>query len=116
GCSLWTIGNELNISGEWPYDPALGKAPYVTPSNYALCFRKVYNAIKAVHPGDKVIPEAPAAFSGPFPAGSNPYNGTNYAYEANPLTWVQHLNQYLSAITNTGPLDGIALHVVSRGY
>ena len=120
GCSIWTIGNELNISGEWPYDPNLGKAPYVTPANYALCFRKVYNAIKAVHPNDRVLPEAPACFAGPFGAGSNPYLGTNYNYDANPLNWVQHLNQVLTAITNTGPNprppDGIALHVSSRGY
>jgi hypothetical protein len=120
GCSIWTIGNELNISGEWPYDPAQGKCPYVTPAQYALCYRKVYNAIKAVHPNDKVLPEAPACFSGPFGAGSNPYMGTNYNFDANPLTWVQHLNQVLTVITTTGPNprppDGIALHVSSRGY
>lgn len=120
GCSIWTIGNELNISGEWPYEPAQGKCAYVTPANYARCFRKVYNAIKAVRPNDKVLPAAPACFSGPFGAGTNPYMGTNYAYDANPLTWVQHLNQILTAITNTGPKpcppDGIALHVSSRGY
>ncbi|PYJ04486.1 MAG: hypothetical protein DME25_09910 [Verrucomicrobia bacterium] len=120
GCFIWTIGNELNISGEWPYDPSLGKAPYVTPSNYALCYRKVYNAIKAVHPNDKVLPEAPACFAGPYGAGTNTYIGTNYPYDPNPINWVQHLNQVLTAITNTGPNprppDGIALHVASRGY
>ena len=116
GCSIWTIGNELNISGEWPYDPALGKAPYVTPANYATCFRKVYNAIKAVHPNDKILPAAPACFTPAYSAGSNPYGTNNYPYDANPLNWVQTLNQMLTAIKNTGPLDGIALHVSSRGY
>ncbi len=120
GCSIWTIGNELNISGEWPFDTNRNVAPFVTPANYALCYRKVYNAIKAVHPNDKVLPQAPACFSGPFGAGSNPYGPNNFPYEANPLTWVQYLNQMLNAITNTGPNprppDGIALHVSSRGY
>jgi hypothetical protein len=124
GCSIWTIGNELNISGEWPFDTNRNVAPFVTPASYALCFRKVYNAIKAVHPNDKVLPQAPACFSGPFGAGTNTLTlGTNtffYPYEANPLTWVQYLNQMLTAITTTGPNprppDGIALHVSSRGY
>jgi len=120
GCSIWTIGNELNISGEWPFDTNRNVAPFVTPANYALCFRKVYNAIKAVHPNDKVLPQAPACFAGPFGAGSNPYGTNNFPYEANSLTWVQYLNQMLTAITNTGPNPrppaGIALHVSARGY
>src|SRR5207247_2814481 len=73
GCSIWTIGNELNISGEWPFDTNRNVAPYVAPSNYAPCFRKVYNAIKSVHPNDKVLPEAPDCFSGQFPSLSNHY-------------------------------------------
>ncbi|PWU17502.1 MAG: hypothetical protein C5B50_11210 [Verrucomicrobia bacterium] len=116
GCSIWTIGNELNISGEWPYDPAQGKCAYVTPASYATCFRKVYNAIKALHPGDKVLPAAPACYSGPFPAGTNTYGPNLYPYDAMPVNWVQYLNQTLVAIANTGPLDGIALHLASRGY
>ena len=120
GCSIWTIGNELNISGEWPFDTNRNVAPFVTPASYAACYRKVYNAIKAVRPDHKVLPMAPACFAGPFGAGSNPYGPNNYPYEANPLTWVQYLNQMLTAITNTGPNprppDGIALHVSSRGY
>jgi len=120
GCSIWTIGNELNISGEWPFDTNRNVAPFVTPANYALCYRKVYNAIKAVRPNDRVLPQAPACFSGPFPAGSNPYGPNNFPYEANPLTWVQYLSQMLTAITTTGPdprpPDGVALHVSSRGY
>ncbi len=120
GCSIWTIGNELNISGEWPFDTNRNVAPFVTPASYALCYRKVYNAIKAVRPNDKVLPQAPACFSGPFIAGSNPYGPNNFPYEANPLTWVQYLSQMLTAITTTGPNphppDGVALHVSSRGY
>lgn len=57
---IWVIGNELNIAGEWPYNPATTRLDYVSPSNYAACFRKVYNAIKAVRPNDKVSASARA--------------------------------------------------------
>ncbi len=116
GCAIWIIGNELNIAGEWPANPSTRRCAYVTPASYASCFRKVYNAIKAVHPNDQVIPQAPAPFSGPFGSQSLPYMGTNYISDPNPLNWVQHLNAMLTAIKSTGPLDGIALHVTSRGY
>ncbi|MSU59520.1 MAG: hypothetical protein EXS35_15345 [Pedosphaera sp.] len=116
GCHLWIIGNELNIAGEWPFNPATERMDYVSPSNYATCFRKVYNAIKAVRPNDKVLPQAPAPFSGPFREQKLPLGEKNYHSDANPLNCVQHLNQMLSAITNSGPLDGIALHIYSRGY
>ncbi|MSU59521.1 MAG: hypothetical protein EXS35_15350 [Pedosphaera sp.] len=118
GCSIWTIGNELNIAGEWPVDFNINHSAYVTPSNYALCFRKVYNAIKAVQPNARVLPQAPACFAGPYAANSQSLTwlGTNYTHDANPLTWPNHLKQMLIAITNTGPVDGIALHVSSRGY
>ena len=122
-CSIWTIGNELNVQGEWPYNPVTGKMDYVSPSNYATCFRKVYNAIKAVHPNDKVLPEGPAAGQGGGPANAGSigsYTGTNYNAVAQPLNWIQHLNQFLTAITNIGPNpkppDGIVLHIPSQGY
>ncbi|HEY2952882.1 MAG TPA: Ig-like domain-containing protein [Verrucomicrobiae bacterium] len=110
GCSLWVIGNESNIAGEWAFDGTC--YAYVSPQNYAACFRKVYNAIKAVRPNDQVIPQALAPFSGPF--GSGTLNGA--PHDANPLNWVQYLNQMLIAIAASGPLDGIALHITSRGY
>ncbi len=44
-----------------PYNPDTGKMDYVSLANYATCFREVYNAIKAVRPNNKVLPEAPAA-------------------------------------------------------
>jgi len=118
GCSIWTIGNELNIAGEWPVDFATGHAAYVSPSNYAVCFRKVYDAIKAVQPHARVLPQAPACFAGPFAANSQnlTWLGTNYTHDANPLNWVTHLHATLTNIARTGPLDGIALHVSSRGY
>src|SRR5258706_12010497 len=114
GCSIWLIGNELNLSAEWPFDGT--RFTYVSPQDYANCFRKAYNAIKSVRPNDKVIAQATAPWGGPYGAGSQYVNGTNYPSDGQPLTWVQYENQVLSAITNFGPLDGIALHIGSRGY
>jgi hypothetical protein len=114
GCNIWLIGNELNLSAEWPFDGA--RFNYVSPQDYANCFRKVYDAIKSVRPGDKVIPQATAPWGGPYGAGSQNVNGTNYPSDGQPLSWVQYENQVLSDITNSGPLDGIALHIGSRGY
>lgn len=116
GCSMWIIGNELNIAGEWPADPVTLRSAYVAPTAYAACFRKVYDAIKAVQPHARIMPQASAPFSGPFGEQILPYAGTNYISDPNPLNWVQYENQMLTAIKNTGPLDGIALHVYSRGY
>jgi hypothetical protein len=118
GCRIWTIGNELNLAGEWPVNFTNNHAAYVSPASYATCFRKVYDAIKAVQPDARVLPQAPACFAGPFAANSQnlTWLGTNYTHDANPLTWVVHLRSMLTNIANTGPLDGIALHVASRGY
>lgn len=110
GIHIWVIGNETNLAAEWP--AVNGHLSYVSPQNYANCFRQVYNAIKAVRPNDKVIPQALAPWAGPYPAG----NIGGYTHDSVPLNWVQYLNQMLTAIKNSGPLDGIALHINSRGY
>jgi hypothetical protein len=114
GCNIWLIGNELNLSAEWPFDGV--RFNYVSPQEYAVCFRKAYDAIKSIRPGDKVIPQATAPWGGPYGAGAQNVGGTNYPSDGVPLTWVQYQNQVLSAITNSGPVDGIALHIGSRGY
>ncbi len=110
GCNTWVIGNETNLAAEWPLDG--GRLKYVSPQDYAECFRKVYNAIKAVRPNDRVIPQALAPWAGPY--GSGTIGG--YPHDPMPLNWVQYMNQMLTAIAATGPLDGIALHINSRGY
>ncbi len=110
GCSIWVIGNETNLAAEWPLDG--GRLKYISPQDYAECFRKVYNAIKAVRPNDRVIPQALAPWAGPY--GSGTIGG--YPHDPMPLNWVQYMNQMLTAIAATGPLDGIALHINSRGY
>src|SRR5260221_14652608 len=108
------MGNELNLSAEWPFDGA--RFNYVAAQNYADCFRKAYRASKSIRPNDKVIPQATAPWGGPSGSGSQNVSGVNYPSDGQPLTWVQFENQILSAITNTGPVDGIALHIGSRGY
>jgi hypothetical protein len=110
GCTIWLIGNESNLPGEWASTGT--RFPYVSPQSYATCFRKVYNAIKTVRPDHKVLPQALAPFAGPIGAGT--LNGL--PHDASPLNWVQYMNQMLTAIKASGPLDGIALHITSRGY
>lgn len=106
GCEYFVIGNETNLAHEWP--KVNGWRSYISPQSYADCFRLCYNAIKAVRPNAKVIPQALAPFAGPYSAGPD--------HDGNPLGWTTYMNQMLTAIANTGPLDGIAVHINSRGY
>jgi PKD repeat protein len=110
GAHIWVIGNETNLAGEWP--PVNGHKRYVSPQDYALLFRKTYDAIKAVRPDDKVMTQALAPFGGPY----GPGNACGYSHDANPLSWVNYMNQMLAAIRDSGSIDGIALHINSRGY
>ncbi len=111
GCNIWIIGNELNIAGEWPArDKHLA---YVEPIDYAACYRKCYDAIKAVNPNNKILSAPCAPFSGPFNAGTLP---GGYTYDGCVLGWVDYQFHILYQIKATGPCDGIALHVYSRGY
>jgi PKD repeat protein len=110
GANIFVIGNETNLGIEWP--SVRGHARYVSPQDYATVFRKTYDAIKAVRPDAKVLSQALAPFAGPFPAG----NTCGYSHDGNPLNWVQYMNQMLTAIKNSGGIDGIALHINSRGY
>lgn len=110
GANIFIIGNETNLAVEWP--AVNGHARYVSPLDYASLFRKTYNAIKAVRPGAKVITQALAPFAGPFNAGST----CGFTHDPNPLNWVQYLHEMLTEIKSTGGIDGIALHINSRGY
>lgn len=106
GCNIWIIGNETNLASEWP--KVSGWRSYVSPQNYASCFRQCYNAIKAVRPNAKVLCQALAPFAGPYPSGSD--------HDGNPLSWTTYMNQMLTAIDDSGGIDGIAVHINSRGY
>lgn len=115
GCGIWLIGNESNLNAEWPLDSSDNRFNYISPQDYATCFRKVYNAIKSIRPNDKVMPQALAPWGGPYGSTSN-LNGSGYPADGMPLNWVTYLNQMLTAIAASGPLDGIPLHIGSRGY
>ncbi len=106
GCDYFIIGNETNLSSEWP--AVNGYRSYVSPALYEDCFRLCYNAIKAVRPSAQVLCQALAPFAGPYPAGSD--------YDGNPLGWTTYMNQMLTAINASGGIDGIAVHINSRGY
>ena len=110
GCEIWVIGNETNIAGEWPASGT--HLSYVSPQSYADCFRQCYDAIKAVRPTHKVIPQALAPWSGPWGPGTI----GGYTHDGNPLNWVDYMNQMLTTIKSSGGIDGIAVHVGSRGY
>jgi hypothetical protein len=115
GCTIWLIGNESNLNAEWPFDSSNNRFNYLSPQDYASCFRKAYNAIKSIRPNDKVMPQALAPWGGPYGGTSN-LNGSGYPADGVPLNWVTYLNQMLTAIAASGPLDGIPLHIGSRGY
>jgi hypothetical protein len=115
GCTIWLIGNESNLNAEWPFDSSNNRFNYISPASYALCFRKVYNAIKSVRPNDKVMPQALAPWGGPYGSTAN-LNGSGYPADGQPLNWVQYCYQMLTNIRASGPLDGIPLHIGSRGY
>ncbi len=106
GCTIWVIGNETNLSGEWPSDG--GYRRYIAPEAYADCFRRVYDRIKAVRPTHRVIPQALAPFAGPYGAGAD--------HDGMPIDHVTYMRRMLSAIRSSGGVDGVAVHINSRGY
>jgi len=110
GCEIWLIGNETNLAVEWPPDGS--HKSYVSPQDYADCFRLVYNAIKAVRPNHKVICQALAPWGGPYGPGTM----GSWTHDGSPLCWVDYMSQMLTAIKGTGGLDGIAIHAGPRGY
>jgi hypothetical protein len=107
GATLWVIGNETNLWGEWPAGTG-GYRSYISPEDYAACFRKVYQAIKAVRPAHLVIPQALAPFAGPY--------GSAADHDAMPIDHVTYMRRMMDAIRASGGVDGVAIHVPSRGY
>lgn len=113
GCNIWVIGNETNLAVEWPQ--VGGNLEYISPANYADCFKQCYSAIKSVRPNDHVVVQALAPWAGPY----GPGNLGGLAHQPQPDNWADYFYKTLAAIT-TGPgavtPDGIALHINSRGY
>ncbi|MCX7717543.1 MAG: discoidin domain-containing protein [Candidatus Sumerlaeaceae bacterium] len=113
-CDTWVIGNETNLAVEWPNDGG-SNLVYISPTDYANCFKQCFNAIKAVRPTHKVLVQALAPWGGPYGAG----NIGGYNHPAQPDNWCDYMHKMLTAIT-TGPgavtPDGIALHINTRGW
>jgi hypothetical protein len=110
GCDIWIIGNETNLALEWP--PENNHKAYLSPQSYAECFRACYNAIKAVRPNHKICSQALAPWAGPYGTGSF----GSITHDGNPVVWVDYMKQMLESIKASGGIDGIGLHINSRGY
>jgi hypothetical protein len=61
GADIFVIGNETNLAMEWA--PIDGHKRYVSPQDYASCFRKVYDRIKAIRPDALPAPLTAAVFA-----------------------------------------------------
>lgn len=114
GCDTWIIGNETNLAVEWPNDSG-SSLVFVSPSDYATCFQKCFNAIKAARPNHQVLAQPIAPWGGPFGAGSM----GGYNYPAQPDNWCDYMHKMMTAITNSPNAvtpDGIAVHINTRGW
>lgn len=114
GCNIWIVGNEPNLPAEWPFDG--NRFNYVSPQDYGTCYGKVANAIRSVRASDKILPAPAAAFAGPMGPGQLDVNGRVVDHDGVPLNWVQYQNQLLTDCKAKGPVNGVTLHVYSRGY
>jgi hypothetical protein len=97
GCRNWLIGNETNLSIEWPrYE---GVEQKIMPAMYASCFLKARAKIRALagHGTDQVLTQA----TGPWNIQSG-------------MGWVEYHVAMLEAI-GSGNVDGIALHTYTHG-
>ncbi len=101
GCSIWIVGNEMNLAWERPGGPG-GQA--ITPQLYATCFRKCRAEIKSRpgHANDQVVIGA-----------VGPWN-TETKYAGNERgDWVQYFADILKLLGDQ--VDGIALHTYTHG-
>ncbi|MBI1289742.1 hypothetical protein GC173_00665 [bacterium] len=100
GSHRWVIGNETNLSAEWPAGES------ILPPDYAECYVQCYHAIKAIPgkgPDQEVLVQALAPWAGPY-AGQD-------------LNWVDYYHLMVDEITARGVTpDGFALHINTRGY
>jgi hypothetical protein len=101
GCHIWIIGNEMNLSNEWPGGR---NGQPITPERYADCFRRCYAEIhrRSGHEHDQVVVGAAA-----------PWNAET-AYPGNQRgDWVKYLTDILTLLGSQ--CDGIALHTYTHG-
>jgi hypothetical protein len=101
GCSVWIIGNEMNLANERPGGPG---GQVITPELYAACFRQCRSEIRSRpgHATDQVIPGA-----------VGPWN-IQTKYNGNPSgNWVRYFADILTLLGQD--VDGIALHTYTHG-
>jgi hypothetical protein len=101
GCSIWIIGNEMNLSAERPGGPN-GQA--ITPQLYASCFLKCRDEIRRRpgHSDDQVVVGA----AGPWNIQTK-YPGNERG------DWVRYLADVLDLLG--GAVDGISVHTYTHG-
>lgn len=99
GCHRWIIGNEPNLSREWPDNTP------IYPWHYAACYKLCWQAIHALpgHSHDEVL----IAASGPW------NNELKYDGNANG-DWVQYFADTIDLIGDA--CDGYSIHSYTHGY
>ncbi len=99
GCRRWIIGNEPNLSREWPdHQP-------IYPWNYAACYKLCRQAIHALpgHQQDEVL----IAASGPWNAELK-YNSNKDG------DWITYFTDVIGLCG--AACDGYAIHAYTHGY
>ena len=101
GCHIWIIGNEMNLSNEWPGGKN-GQA--ITPERYEDCFKRCYAEIhkRPGHEDDQVVVGSVAPWN----------NETTYTNNERG-DWVKYLADVLTLLGTK--CDGIALHTYTHG-
>jgi murein DD-endopeptidase MepM/ murein hydrolase activator NlpD len=99
GCRRWIIGNECNLSREWPDNQP------IYPWNYAACYKLCREAIHALpgHQQDEVL----IAASGPWNAELK-YNSNKDG------DWITYFTDVITLIG--AACDGYSIHTYTHGY
>ena len=98
-CHRWIIGNEPNLSREWP------DGQPIFPHLYAQAYQLARGSIRAIpgHERDEVLIAAPGPWNDQLKYGGNP-NGD----------WIQYFMDVLKIIDDD--CDGFSLHAYTHGY
>lgn len=99
GCKRWVVGNEPNLSREWPN----GQPIY--PADYAACYRRARAAIHAIsgHEQDEVLIAAPGPWNNELKYPGNP-NGD----------WIKYFEDVIKLCGSE--IDGFSIHAYTHGY
>jgi murein DD-endopeptidase MepM/ murein hydrolase activator NlpD len=99
GCRRWIIGNEPNLSREWPDNTP------IYPWHYAACYKLCWQAIHALpgHANDEVLV-----------AGSGPWNA-ELKYNSNKNgDWIVYFTDVINLVGDA--CDGYSIHAYTHGY